>query len=162
MFKKILMILVAIIFLTGLIGCETMGGPKQTGGTIIGAAGGAIVGSQFGKGTGRIVATALGTFIGSQIGAQIGKNMDERDKRIAGNTAANALEYSPDNRISTWRNPNNNHHGEFVVTRTRENKAAHEVCRDYVHTVIIDGEEQKLYGRACRDIRDPKAAWYFK
>lgn len=159
MIKKLLTLVIGLVLSISLTGCETLGGPKQTGGTLIGAAGGALVGSQFGKGSGRIIATALGTFLGAQLGASIGKRMDDNDRRLAGNTAAYALESRPDNRVSRWRNPNNGHNGEFVITRTDENYATNLVCRDYVHTVIIDGNREKIYGRACRDMRDVHSRW---
>jgi uncharacterized protein YcfJ len=63
-----------------LAGCQT-GGPKQTGGTLIGAAGGALIGSQFGSGTGQLVGTALGTLGGAMAGGYIGKEMDDKDKK---------------------------------------------------------------------------------
>jgi surface antigen len=154
-FKIILVILSAI----GLAGCETMGGPNQTGGTLIGAASGAVLGSQFGKGSGQLVGVALGTFIGSQIGASIGKQMDERDRQLAGRSAVNALENQPDNRAVTWTNPNNQHSGQIVVTKTEENLARNQVCRDYVQTVTIDGQQERISGRACRDVRDVKGQW---
>lgn len=157
MFKKLITIMIAGVFLAG---CESLGGKKQTTGTILGAASGAYVGSRFGKGSGQLVATAIGTLIGAQIGSAIGKNMDDNDRRMAGNTAVNALENQPDNRVSTWRNPNNDHRGEFVVTRTSENRSTNVVCRDYTHTVVIDGQKEKVYGRACRDMRDSRGSWY--
>lgn len=140
-----------------VLGCST-GGPKETGGTYIGAATGALVGSQFGKGSGRLVGTALGTFIGAQIGGSVGRQMDAQDRKLASNTAYQALETAPDNRKVGWRNPNNNHSGSVVVTGTRE--SSNTVCRDYVQTVYIDGQTEKVYGRACRDLRDTRGTWY--
>ena len=73
------LIIVSALALT-LAGCQT-GGPKQTGGTLIGAAGGALIGSQFGSGTGQLVGTALGTLGGALAGGYVGKQMDEDDKK---------------------------------------------------------------------------------
>jgi surface antigen len=159
-FSKIKKFLVLVVATVLIAGCDATGGPKQTGGTLVGAVGGALVGSQFGKGHGRVVATALGTLIGSQIGASIGRGMDENDKRMANNNAVQALEHQPDNQVSGWHNPNNNHRGNFMVTRTQEYPQSNKVCRDYVQTVIIDGQSQKLHGRACRDVRDARGGWY--
>lgn len=63
-----------------LAGCDSMG-PKQTAGTLIGAAGGALVGSQIGGGSGQIVGTALGTLGGAALGSYVGKSMDDKDKK---------------------------------------------------------------------------------
>lgn len=153
--SKLIVALVGIIF---LFGCAN-GGPKQTAGTYIGAATGALVGSQFGKGSGRLVGVALGTFLGGMLGSEIGNRMDAKDKELAESTVNNSLENAPDNRVSTWKNPNNNHAGKFVVTNTEEYRDQNKVCRDYVHTVIIDGKQEQVSGRACRDVRDPKAQW---
>ena len=59
-----------------LAGCAT-GGTKQTVGTFAGAAGGALLGSQFGGGSGQIVGAVLGTVGGALAGGAIGKHMDE-------------------------------------------------------------------------------------
>jgi surface antigen len=153
MLKKISVVMLSTVF---LFGCAN-GGPKQTAGTYVGAATGALVGSQFGKGSGRLVGVALGTFLGSMLGSEIGSRMDARDKELAEQTVNNTLESIPDNQVRVWQNPNNNHSGKFVVTKTEESQ--NKVCRDYVHTVIIDGKQEKVCGRACRDVRDPKAQW---
>jgi uncharacterized protein YcfJ len=70
-----------IIALTlGLAACESMGGPKQTAGTLLGAAGGAVIGAQFGGGTGQLVGTAIGTAAGAIGGGYIGKKLDDDDR----------------------------------------------------------------------------------
>ena len=148
----------AVIF-AFMAGCANQGGPNQAGGTLIGGATGALVGSQFGKGDGRLVGVAIGTLLGAAVGGDIGRSMDQQDRAMAARTAQRALESSADNQVSTWQNPNKSHSGNFVVTRTQEYAGSNQVCRDFVHTVIIDGQQEKMRGRACRDVRDPKAAW---
>jgi uncharacterized protein YcfJ len=74
--KKALAIGVLTIFLAS---CGMTGGPNQTGGTLLGAGAGALVGSQIGGGSGRIVATALGTLGGAAAGGYIGKQMDKEN-----------------------------------------------------------------------------------
>ena len=154
---KIIAVLLGIVLLAG---CQTTGGPKQTAGTFIGAASGAVIGSQFGGGSGQLVGVALGTFLGAQLGAEIGRQMDEKDKQLASRAAHDALENTPDHQTSTWKNPNNNHSGKVTITKTDEFPSENQVCRDYVQTVIIDGKEEQVAGRACRDVRDPKAQWF--
>lgn len=63
-----------------LAGCAT-GGEKQTVGTVLGGATGALIGSQFGGGAGQIVGTAIGAVGGAVAGGMIGKNMDDKDRR---------------------------------------------------------------------------------
>lgn len=67
------------LFGLALSGCAT-GGPDETAGTLIGAAGGALIGSQFGSGSGQIAATAIGTLGGAFAGNQIGKHFDEENE----------------------------------------------------------------------------------
>jgi hypothetical protein len=59
-----------------LSGCVTTGGPSQMAGTLLGGAGGALVGSRFGSGKGRLVSTALGAVGGSMLGGYVGQTMD--------------------------------------------------------------------------------------
>ncbi len=153
--KKMIGSLLLIATLTGCAGA----GPKQTGGQLIGGAAGALAGAQFGKGKGQLVGVALGALAGSYLGGTIGHQMDERDKELAQQTMQSTLERAPDNQVSTWRNPNNNHSGQFQVTRTQELPNQNMVCRDYVNTVTIDGQQEKVHGRACRDVRDTRAHW---
>lgn len=152
--KVLSIITVAALF----TGCAS-NGPKETGGMLIGGATGALIGSQFGHGKGQLVGVALGTLLGAAIGSEVGRKMDARDRELADDTARYALENRADHEYSTWRNPNNNHSGRFVVTRTEEYEHSNKVCRDFVHTVIIDGRKENVHGRACRDVRDPRAHW---
>ena len=156
MIKKIIVVLMSFTF---MIGCSTTDGPNETGGKIMGGILGGLAGSQFGKGHGRLVAVGAGALLGSYLGGNIGQRMDAKDKQLASSTMQNALETAPDNRVSTWNNPNNNHRGAVQVTQTQEYPRSNKVCRDFVHTVIIDGQEEKVHGRACRDVRDPRAQW---
>lgn len=74
--KKIIASLAAVITLSG---CMT-GGPKETGGTLLGAAAGGLIGAQFGGGTGQLVGVGLGVLGGAALGNYVGKNMDKDDK----------------------------------------------------------------------------------
>lgn len=145
---------------TSLAGCMPGMGPKQTAGHLLGAAAGGVIGSQFGSGEGRLVGAAIGTFAGAALGGMIGQRMDERDRVLAQRTMMDTLECAADNQSRSWKNPNNNHCGNFTVTRTQEMPQSHLVCRDYVHTVIIDGRQEQVHGRACRDMRDRKGEWF--
>jgi surface antigen len=154
-FKKTITSAALVIILTGC----TDQGPKQTGGQLLGGVGGALIGSQFGKGTGQLVGVAIGALAGSYIGGTIGHQLDEKDKALAQQNMINSLETAPDQKASSWHNPNNNHSGSFKVTRTQENTSNSLVCRDYVQTVTIDGKQEEVHGRACRDMRDTRADW---
>jgi surface antigen len=156
--KKVLSVVLAVI----LVSACANDGSKQTGGAVLGGATGAILGSQFGHGSGRLIGAAVGGLLGAATGSAIGRNMDERDRQMSQQAAQTALEGYRDNQRATWRNPNNNHSGEFVVTRTEEFRDRHLVCRDFVNTAIIDGKKEQVHGRACRDVRDVKGAWHIQ
>jgi surface antigen len=153
--KKTLTLGVLALTLTGCAGQ----GPKQTGGQLLGGAAGALIGSQFGKGTGQLVGVAIGALAGSYIGGTIGYQLDEKDKALAQENMINSLENAPDQQTQGWHNPNSHHSGTFKVTHTQEMPTNHLVCRDYVQTVTIDGKQEEVQGRACRDMRDTRAAW---
>lgn len=153
--KRLIGSLLLVFLIAGCAGA----GPKQTGGQLLGGAAGALLGSQFGKGSGRLFGVAIGALAGSYLGGSLGHAMDEKDRQMAQSTMLNTLESAPDHQTRSWKNPNNNHAGTVAVTRTQEVKQSNMVCRDYVHTVIIDGQQEKMHGRACRDVRDSKGHW---
>src|SRR3954468_22327384 len=85
-----LKILTVAVVALSLAGCESMGGQKQTGGTILGGIGGAAIGSQFGKGTRQIVGVAAGTLLGALVGSEVGKSLDKADLDYANRANAQA------------------------------------------------------------------------
>jgi len=137
-----------------LAGCASMG-PKEQAGTMVGGVGGALIGSQFGGGSGRLVGVAIGTLAGALIGQEIGRSLDANDQRMMQENAQYALEHERTDQASTWRNPDNGHSGSITPKRTYRT-AEGRYCREYQQTVIIGGEEQQAYGRACRQ---PDGSW---
>ena len=71
--KKVLIVGALPLFLAS---CNSLGGPNQTGGTLIGAGTGALIGSQFGGGSGRVAGAAIGAVGGALAGGAIGREMD--------------------------------------------------------------------------------------
>lgn len=55
------------------------GGYKQIGGALLGGAGGAVAGAQFGKGKGQLATTAVGTLAGALLGSEVGSSLDRAD-----------------------------------------------------------------------------------
>jgi surface antigen len=124
-------------------------GPKETGGTLIGAAGGAAVGSQIGSGTGRLVAVAIGTLAGALIGQGVGQSLDRADQLAMERNAQYALESTRTQSTTTWRNPDSGNYGSITPVETYQT-ASGQYCREYVQTVVVAGEKQQAYGTACR------------
>ena len=139
--NKIMIASLCGLFSLSLVGCDTM--TKQDVGTVTGGTIGALLGSQIGHGSGRHVAIAAGAITGALIGGQIGKTMDRQDQQ----QVYYALE---NNRSRSWTNPNTGN--QYTVTPTSSSG----YCREYTTTGVINGQQQKMYGKACRQ---PDGSW---
>lgn len=128
---------------------------KQTGGAILGGAGGALAGSQFGKGKGQIAMTAVGTLLGAYVGSEVGSSLDRADHAYANQAGQNAFETAPTGQAVAWNNPDSGHSGTITPTHTYE-PAPGQYCREYQQTITVGGEKQKSFGTACRQ---PDGSW---
>ncbi len=138
-----------VILVLSLAACQQGELNKQTGGTIIGAGLGALVGSQIGSGGGQLAAVAVGTLAGAFLGSEVGKSLDRADRLAMQQTSQTALETTPTHQVSSWRNPDSGHSGTVVPTRTY-NTPSGQNCREYTQTVTIDGRTETVRGTACR------------
>ena len=84
-----------------------------------------------------MLATVAGAMIGGIVGSEIGRSMDEQDRRLAEQAELAALEEGESDRPRRWRNPDNGRYGDVVPGRPY--KRGNVDCRDYKHTVYIDG-----------------------
>lgn len=144
----------AIALLLGAC-ADTGMGNKETAGTLIGAGAGALVGSQFGKGSGKLVAVGVGTLAGAFIGNQIGKSLDRADRLAMEQAQTEALD-APMNQTIAWNNPDSGHHGTVTPVRDGTHTQTGSYCREFQHTVIIGGKQEEAYGTACRQ---PDGSW---
>jgi len=127
-----------------LAGCET----KQQQGTVAGAVVGGAVGSLFGSGSGRVLAIGAGAVLGGIAGNQIGKKMDERDRREA-SLAMREAQSAPTGSGVNWNNPDSGNSGTIEVTREGTDGVGNK-CREFKHTVQVDGETREDTGTACQ------------
>lgn len=134
-------------------GCQA-GRENETMGTLLGAAAGGLVGSQFGSGSGQALATAAGIVAGGLIGNRIGASLDEADRQRALAAEYRALQYGPPEAPVVWRDPDSSVYGEVVPGPTYQQRGLD--CRDYTHTIYIDGTPQVARGTACRN---PDGTW---
>jgi surface antigen len=138
-----------------LAGCAGEGGlAKQDTGMVLGGVAGGVVGNQIGDGRGRVLATVAGAVVGGIIGSEIGRSMDERDRQLAREAEYDALERGQSGAPRKWRNPDNGRYGE--ITPSKPYRRGPNDCRDYTHTVYIDGRPQRMRGTACRN---PDGTW---
>jgi surface antigen len=137
-----------------LAGCADMG-TKQTGGAILGGAGGAVAGAQFGKGKGQLAATAIGALLGALVGSEVGKSLDRADQMAMGR-ATETAHTAPVGQSISWNNPESGNHGSITPVRDGTDKASGAYCREYQTTVVVDGKSEKAFGQACRQ---PDGTW---
>jgi surface antigen len=145
-----------VLLLAGtLAACNAYTGPKETGGTLIGAGLGALAGSQIGSGTGKLAAVGVGTLLGAFLGNQAGASLDRADRLYASQSAQQGLETLPSGQTSEWRNPDSLNSGTFTPTSTYQAPDGL-YCREYQQTVTVAGQHQSAYGTACRQ---PDGSW---
>jgi len=155
--KQMKVISTIVIFAIAALMLQSCNGEmnKQGAGTLIGGATGALLGSRFGKGEGKLAATGIGAVAGALIGGQIGKTMDEYDRQMLERSSQQALEFSPAGSSVEWRNPDSGNHGSVTPTKTFRSNGG-QYCREYTQEVVIGGQKQKAYGKACRQ---PDGNW---
>ncbi len=146
-------ILVALAALP-LAACGPNGPNKADVGLGSGAVIGGVIGNQFGKGDGKILGTVAGAFIGGIIGHDIGRQLDQRDRMLAQKAEFEAFERGPSRQPYRWRNPDNGRYGDIVPMEPYR-RGTYD-CRDYTHTIYIDGRPQAMRGTACRN---PDGTW---
>lgn len=123
-------------------------GPNEAVGTMLGAAGGGLIGSQIGDGRGQAAATAAGVALGAILGNAIGRDADGGHRG-----------YGPV-RDRHWR-----HSPPPVYTPPayglgyaygQPAPAYRSSCRQVVEDVLVNGWRQTIYRTACRQ---PDGSW---
>ena len=147
--KRIYTSIILILVSIALTGCQNMS--KQDAGTITGAVAGGLVGSTIGNGTGQVMAIAAGTLAGAFIGNAVGKSMDDTDRMKMNQ----ALESNHAGQPAYWKNKNTG--AQYKVVPIKNVTVNHnKYCREYQTIATINGEQQKMYGTACRQ---PDGSW---
>lgn len=142
--------------IAGLAACSSPDGSfsKADSGLVLGGIAGGVVGNQIGKGRGNVLATVAGAVAGGLIGSEIGRQLDQRDRQLAQEAEYDALERGQSGVSREWRNPDSGRYGEIVPSKPYKRGA--EDCRDFTHTVYIDGRPERMRGTACRN---PDGTW---
>jgi len=153
--KRIARTASVVLLATSLTACQTTGGQKETGGTLLGAGLGALLGSQFGSGRGQLAAVAIGALGGAMLGNSIGRSLDRAD-RIHAARAAEAAHSAPIGQPVVWRNPDSGNQGSITPLREGNDSATGAYCREYQQSVTVDGRTEQAYGTACRQ---PDGSW---
>lgn len=148
--KRMVPAALALALLSGCMGT----GPKESVGTLGGAAAGGLLGSQIGGGSGKLVATGVGTLLGAFVGREIGSSLDKADQTYAAEAATRAYAAPVGDRI-TWNNPKSGNRGTVVSTRDGWSSTGN-YCREFQQTVVVDGRTEQAYGTACKQ---PDGSW---
>lgn len=156
--RSLAMLCIAVLILSSVMGCAANRGysardeatAKRTIITILGAAGGALIGSQIGGGSGKVIAVATGTALGGALAWWLTKGMDRHDREVVNY----ALENNRDGETLPWRN--NRSDREYRVTPRETYRSDGRYCREFSTDIHIDGEWEKGYGTACRQ---PDGRW---
>ena len=152
--KSLIKLSLLAVLAISLAACQNSG-PKQTGGTLIGAAAGGLLGAQIGKGSGKLAATAAGVLLGAWVGSEVGKSLDRADRAYAQQAHEQALA-APVGQTITWNNPKSGNSGTVTPVRDGTDQASGAYCREYQQTVTVGGKTEQAYGTACRQ---PDGTW---
>ena len=153
--SKKLFAIPALVLTLAAAGCADDGrGGNEVGGTLVGAALGGLVGSQFGHGNERLAMTAAGTLFGAYIGNSIGRKMDAEDRRRMREAEMHAYA-APLNQPIVWNNPNTGNSGSVTPIRDGRSNAG-KYCREFQSEVVVGGERQHAHGTACQE---PDGSW---
>jgi surface antigen len=131
-----------------LAACSADTGRKEAGGTTFGGAGGLAGNSNGGAVGSRSTGKSIGPGLGALLNDHAGAALDDEDKRRASVAELQALETGPSGAPVAWRNPETGRYGNVVPGPVyQENGVA---CREYTHTVYVEGNAQTEHGTACR------------
>jgi surface antigen len=159
--------LTVVVLSLGLAACQQPGpygtGPapgeigmnKTTGGALVGAGLGGLLGNQFGGGAGKGAMTALGVVAGGLLGSQVGRSLDQADLAYANRTTQTALDTGQPGQPLPWRNEQSGASGT-VVPRNYYQTADGTYCREFQQTITVGGQTQQAYGTACKQ---PDGGW---
>jgi surface antigen len=91
---------------------------------------------------------------GGILGGAIGTALDERDRQRAFAAEVQALEYGEPGIPVGWRGEGPKRYGTVVPGAPYQTRGVK--CRDYSHSIYIDGRPQIARGTACRN---PDGSW---
>ena len=126
-----------------LTGCFTSN-PQQSMGTLFGAGAGALAG---GMATGNAGGAIVGAMAGGMLGNIAGASLDAANRRPAAEAEYRALEYGRVGAPVEWRGTGG-YHGDVVAGAPYRVNDFN--CRDYTHTIYVDGQPKVGRGTACK------------
>lgn len=147
-------------------------------GALLGGAGGAVAGAQFGQGKGRLVGTAVGALTGAMLGQSVGRSLDRGDAAYYGTRVDDGY-YQP--RAYSYYQPAPAYYRPaprviysqpvyaapayypppppqqvYYPPPQPEAASATGYCREYQAPIAIGGRKINGYGQACMQ---PDGSW---
>ncbi|HWY63497.1 MAG TPA: glycine zipper domain-containing protein [Rhizomicrobium sp.] len=151
MLKKIAMSTVAAALMLGLGTVSAMAddcsGKDHTTGTVLGAAGGGIIGGVASHGNG--LGIIGGALLGGLAGNAISRDMDCNDQQHA----ARSYDESFRGRVGERHEWTSEDHDHGYTVTDREYRHGNRICRDFTQVTYRGGREMDRHGTACRDRR---------
>lgn len=149
--RPVHLLAVALIGAT-LAGCQaTQENPNMVGGAAVGALAGGVIGQLAGH---TATSTLVGAAVGGLVGGTIGAALDDQDRQRAQAAEMQALEYGSPGAPVSWRGDNGNY--GTVVPGPAYARGGSPKCREYTHTIYVNGQPQTARGTACRN---PDGTW---
>jgi surface antigen len=128
----------SLLALAILSGCSTTSGPKADGRPFSSLTGGSKQ-----QANSNVLAALGNGLIGNKAA------LDASDRKRALQAEYQALEYSPAGKSVEWKNASGSRSGEVVAAQPYQ--VGSQNCRQYTHTVRVDGTPQSARGTACRN-----------
>ena len=149
MFKKFILpiLLMGTISLGACAGYQNSG-TKEKVGTVAGAIGGGLLGSQVGGGRGQMIATGVGTLLGAWVGNSVGTSLDKADYAYAQRAEQQAYA-APIGQSISWNNPQSGNYGTVTPIRDGATNSG-DYCREYEQTIYVGGRAETGVGVACK------------
>lgn len=124
-------------------------------GVLVGTLIGGLLGHAVGSSGNRTASTTAGVILGGALGAAMTRNLDCNDRSYAYRTYYTGLNSGRTGARYDWRNPNNDHRGNFTVGRYYNDRNSFR-CADFSQIIYIGGRQQTARGTACRQ---PDGSW---
>lgn len=96
-----------------------------------------------------VASTIISAMGGGLVSGSIGSGLSEGDRRMALEAEYRALEYTPAGQAVKWQGSNSSRSGEVVAAQPY--RVGSQDCRQYTHTVSVNGQSQSARGTACRN-----------
>jgi surface antigen len=132
---------------------DPAGGLRQGEGTSLGLLASSLFSTGQGSASGGVTGSVGAAAAGGILSGPVGATLEERDRRRAAAAEKQALEQGQPGEPVGWRG-GKGRHGTVVPGVDYEIRGVR--CRDYSHSIYIDGRPQTARTSACRN---PDGSW---